>query len=607
MSGEEDEWEYEDEEEEEEAEKEPEGKAEITISGNLIKIDRSKVDWSSDEEEEEDEKPSAVPAPPPPPPPPMAPPPPPLPPGGLNKSKSDRLEQLKKRPTKRPDWNELMQEVEAFRYGFTGKLSKTQTNDRSRPILTNTKVKGVFVYESEKDSKNADILKEIQRGAKLRHVKCNDRSKPNLRGIRSFKRQLTKEEKKEGELTFDDNVLDDNEDNEDVIKLKDDLESTQQLLELEVRSKQLLDKNNKKLQSEIEQLRSELSRYQNTNGISSPEGINERKNSVKEKRKSVIRTISESASEGAAETNGLSETPIPPELPEEAMIEIEELKEEAEEARKIAEEWEIKYKEMQRQLEDLDELKKLAPELNGVDDSSAHTKQNDNEEDWLRNREINQLQTKIRNTKDKKEFIERERKFLNERLENLKESISQEIEARKRLRKEVREMNAAFRKEMAELEELEKLDEELDDVYIEEGEDLVDNRYKDDSEDGEETPEEEEVEEEDENLTLDDVIRSAEEMMEICEEDTGITLFFVNTDVAADEAEIAAKFDDDYEGHKEELNKRLEAHTENIQLMRKSNFTLKSKIDVLMDLLQVQKEKHLDLKQELNRMLIDIG
>ena len=32
---------------------------------------------------------------------------------------------------------------------------------------------------------------------------------------------------------------------------------------------------------------------------------------------------------------------------------------------------------------------------------------------------------------------------------------------RKRLRKEVREMNAAFRKEMAELEELEKLDADL--------------------------------------------------------------------------------------------------------------------------------------------------
>ena len=60
--------------------------------------------------------------------------------------------------------------------------------------------------------------------------------------------------------------------------------------------------------------------------------------------------------------------------------------------------------------------------------------------------------------------------------------------------------------------------------------------------------------------------RNAEEMMEMCEEDTGITLFFVNTDTAADEAEIAAKFAEDYEGHKEELNKRLEAHTENIQV-----------------------------------------
>ncbi len=48
------------------------------------------------------------------------------------------------------------------------------------------------------------------------------------------------------------------------------------MLELEVRSKQLLDKNNKKLQSEIDQLRAEVSRFQHTNGISSPEGINER-------------------------------------------------------------------------------------------------------------------------------------------------------------------------------------------------------------------------------------------------------------------------------------------------------------------------------------------
>ena len=36
------------------------------------------------------------------------------------------------------------------------------------------------------------------------------------------------------------------------------------------------------------------------------------------------------------------------------MEEIDELKEEAEEAKKLAEEWEAKYKEMQRQMEMLD-------------------------------------------------------------------------------------------------------------------------------------------------------------------------------------------------------------------------------------------------------------
>ena len=40
--------------------------------------------------------------------------------------------------------------------------------------------------------------------------------------------------------------------------------------------------------------------------------------------------------------------------------------------------------------------------------------------------------------------------------------------------------------------------------------------------------------------------------------------------------------------------------------MRQSNFGLKSKIDILYDILQTQKEKHYDLKQELNRMLSDV-
>ena len=153
------EWEWEEEEEaEDKPDEEATGKANITIDGSLVKIDRSKVDWSDDEfeEEEEDEKPKAIPAPPPPPPAPPAPPPPPPPPGlpPPKKAKSDRVEALKKRPTKRPDWNDLMQEIEKYRCK-SGMLKKCQTNDRSKPMLSKSKVKGVVSrnYNSQEEYK----------------------------------------------------------------------------------------------------------------------------------------------------------------------------------------------------------------------------------------------------------------------------------------------------------------------------------------------------------------------------------------------------------------------------------------------------------------------
>ena len=48
------------------------------------------------------------------------------------------------------------------------------------------------------------------------------------------------------------------------------------------------------------------------------------------------------------------ETSQTPEVPVEALETIELMQEEVDEARKLAEEWEIKYKEMQRQMADLD-------------------------------------------------------------------------------------------------------------------------------------------------------------------------------------------------------------------------------------------------------------
>lgn len=56
------------------------------------------------------------------------------------------------------------------------------------------KAKGSFVYESEKDNVHNKLLKQIQFGVPLKKVKCNDRSKPILDGLRKFRRQMTIEE-----------------------------------------------------------------------------------------------------------------------------------------------------------------------------------------------------------------------------------------------------------------------------------------------------------------------------------------------------------------------------------------------------------------------------
>ena len=62
----------------------------------------------------------------------------------------------------------------------------------------------------------------------------------------------------------------------------------------------------------------------------------------------------------------------------------------------------------------------------------------------------------------------------------------------------------------------------------------------------------------------------------------------------------------DHEAKIERLKKKIDKHHERVLTMRKSNFMLKSKIDRLYDILQMQKEKHHDLKLELTRMLADI-
>lgn len=68
---------------------------------------------------------------------------------------------------------------------------------RSSPIITKSSVvknKDQFIFESEKPNSHNALLKEINSGVKLKKVKTNDRSKPNLEGLRKFRRQMTIEE-----------------------------------------------------------------------------------------------------------------------------------------------------------------------------------------------------------------------------------------------------------------------------------------------------------------------------------------------------------------------------------------------------------------------------
>lgn len=131
----------------------------------------------------------------------MVPPPPPPPgllaPKDFEKKKisekgKETLEKLKSRPRRRPDWSDMMKEVESGR-----KLRHVECNDRSNPILkseTIANVKGQFVFESEKANVHNALLKQIQGGIRLKSVKTNDRSKPILGGLRKFRKQMTIEE-----------------------------------------------------------------------------------------------------------------------------------------------------------------------------------------------------------------------------------------------------------------------------------------------------------------------------------------------------------------------------------------------------------------------------
>lgn len=105
-----------------------------------------------------------------------------------------------------------------------------------------------FVFESEKSNMHNQLLHQIQQGVRLKSVKTNDRSKPILAGLRKFRRQLTIEEqiqKAESTANIHEVIPDEM---DDIDAVRDDLQSTKQMLALELRNKEALERDNKRLQ-----------------------------------------------------------------------------------------------------------------------------------------------------------------------------------------------------------------------------------------------------------------------------------------------------------------------------------------------------------------------
>merc|ERR1719278_2213275 len=286
------------------------------------------------------------------------------------------------------------------------------------------------------------------------------------------------------------------------------------------------------------------------------------------------------------------EKPAAPVKSEEVIEEMEELKDEVDEARKLAEEWEAKYKEMQRQMSLLEEGTPFGkknsttgferPVLQrGLSTTSSdgageegvgdkRTSQNLSEmetvtgDDWMQKREVQHLRAKLKNVKDKKEMIVRERVLLTERVDSLKDSIAIEYEARKKLKKDVKDMNAAFKEEMEDM-ELDEDANDLDDCYYENEDDLVINSHRKKKMDDDDLDEYAEFGEDDDlEESVEEIIKTAEESEEM-EVDPGEDLFNkLKEEVVEVELENMA-----HEKQLELLNKRVEEETEKVQTMRR--------------------------------------
>ena len=65
---------------------------------------------------------------------------------------------------------------------YYNKKNSSSTIVKKKKILFWSLLLFQFIYESEQKAAEHDIFDEIKKGVRLKHVRTNDRSKPNLQG-----------------------------------------------------------------------------------------------------------------------------------------------------------------------------------------------------------------------------------------------------------------------------------------------------------------------------------------------------------------------------------------------------------------------------------------
>ncbi|XP_074029078.1 uncharacterized protein isoform X8 [Leptinotarsa decemlineata] len=517
-----------------------------------------------------------------PPPQPGMPPPPPMMPGEipkkrLNEKQKERLDKLKSRPKNRPDWNNLLQEIESKK-----KLKHVVCNDRSQPLLPEAKAPDEhFLYKSEEPNVHNVLLKQIEGGIKLKKVKTNDRSKPLLDGLRKFRRQMTIEEQIQKSISMasiaPEEIADEIDEMDDIDKVRDDLQSTKQMLALELRNKEAQERENKRLLAKILNLEAELE---------------------KEKSKS---------KEGGAEvSSNTADEKV-----------IESLKKEAEEARKTSEDLEKKYTSAAEELDSvkamLEDMKRQNQMLERKIQESASgiSTRNKLESYWFddsddeEGKKISILDRKQSNakgegsdddfedeepepesdgedTEEKREKrAQKELKMLTKKLQSFKNKEDNAKKERVALREIIKKHQAAIKEEKKKYGQLKKEVDKMASLMKDVDED------EEEEEEEEKDVEEEECEEEEES--------SEEEETESESDDS--------------DSERSQSEDEDapIEKKKANLTARSKRHENILNALKKGNFLLKTNAERLQDDLNKQKEMTASLQEDLDSVLSELG